>query len=300
MKKVLLIVNPTSGGEKAPEYSKVLRAKLELEFEEVIVKETKGEGDAREFASQAADDAFHSVFVMGGDGSVNETISGLAEKKYRPNFGFIPLGTVNDLARSLQMPLDPEECIQQIRFDSTRPIDIGKINNSYFMNVVGMGTIPESVNNTPIESKTKFGKLAYFISGIKEAFNNKPHQFKVTLDGLDYDIESSLLLVGLTNSIGGFESLVPNAEVNDGLLHLIYLKDASILDTVRAVPELLKGITESNERVGYHTFEKGRIALTDNSKMTTNVDGDEGDALPIDLAILKHHIQVYTTEKKDA
>ncbi|WP_369676326.1 diacylglycerol/lipid kinase family protein, partial [Enterococcus faecium] len=99
------------------------------------------------------------VFVMGGDGTVNEGISGLAEEEYRPKFGFFPLGTVNDLARALKMPLDPEEAIQSLDLTKTKALDIGKVNNkNYFMNVIAIGTIPQAVNETSVEEKTKLGK----------------------------------------------------------------------------------------------------------------------------------------------
>ena len=92
MSKVLLIVNPSSGGEKAKSYEDLAREKLAECFDEVVVKHTEKGGDATAFAKQAAEDHYDSVFVMGGDGTVNEGISGLAELDYRPTFGFFPLG----------------------------------------------------------------------------------------------------------------------------------------------------------------------------------------------------------------
>lgn len=112
MKKAVLIVNPSSGGEKAKEFETLAEEKLKQLFDEVVVKQTEKGGDAEQFAREAAESHFDSVFVMGGDGTVNEGISGLAEQAYRPKFGFFPLGTVNDLARALNLPMDPEEAIQ--------------------------------------------------------------------------------------------------------------------------------------------------------------------------------------------
>ncbi|MBE8866163.1 acylglycerol kinase family protein, partial [Enterococcus faecium] len=96
MKKALLVVNPSSGGEQAQEYEKLAHQKLTTMFDEVVVLHTKKSGDAKNFTREAAVDRYHSVFVMGGDGTVNEGINGIAEQAHRPNFGFIPLGTVND------------------------------------------------------------------------------------------------------------------------------------------------------------------------------------------------------------
>lgn len=294
MKKVMLIVNPTAGGETAPEYAKLAAAKLETLFDEVEIRETTKGGDAREFASEASINRYHSIFVMGGDGTVNEGISGIAEKPYRPNFGFFPLGTVNDLARALNIPLDPITSIETLNINNTSPLDIGKINDQYFMNVVGIGTIPEAINDVDSKDKTKFGKFAYFISGFKHLFSNTPHKFEIVLDGQIFTVESSFILIGLTNSIGGFESLLPNASADDGTLHFAYIKDSTLFDTIKAVPDLLSGVEEESKYVGYVQFQEGSIDVKEDITLSTNIDGDIGPTLPIQISILKHHLTVYT------
>lgn len=299
MKKVLLVVNPSSGGEKAKDYEQLAKEKLESFFDEVVVKHTEKGGDAIRFTKEAARQKFDSVFVMGGDGTVNEGISGLAEEEYRPKFGFFPLGTVNDLARALKIPLDPTKAIESLDITLVKPLDIGKINNSYFMNVVGIGTIPEAINNVESEEKTKWGSLAYFISGVKEFINTQSYEFQLEIDGEEREIKSSTILIGSTNSIGGFEQLLPDAEVNDGKLHMIYLKDESIFDTLKAVPTLLGGVDRSNSSVEYLTFEEATVRLKNSEdSLTVNIDGDEGDALPVQIKVLPSHLNVYYRKDK--
>lgn len=294
MQRALLVVNPSSGGEKAKIYEEMAKEKLESFFDEVTVKYTEEAGDATKFAREAAEADYHSVFVMGGDGTVNEGISGLAELEKRPKFGFFPLGTVNDLARALDLPLDPEEAIQAFDIENTQPLDIGKINDSYFMNVIAIGTIPESINNVDPAEKTKWGKMAYFISGVKELMETNYYKFKVTVDGEVREFKSSTILIGLTNSIGGFETMLPEATVNDGRLHLVYIKDESLLETMKAVPELVTGVSDSSQNIEYLTFETARIELVDDKAvLTINVDGDEGDRLPVTVKILPSHLTVY-------
>ena len=299
MKKVLLVVNPSSGGEKGKELAPVAEARLKEFFDEVDVKETEKMGDAANFVAEAAKDNYHSVFVMGGDGTVNEGISGLAEKDYKPKFGFFPLGTVNDLARALNIPMDPEEAISQFDPTSSKALDIGKINDKYFMNVVAVGTIPEAINDVESEDKTNLGKLAYFVSGLKHIVSNKNYNFRLTLDGKQKNITSSTLLVGSTNSIGGFEHILPEAKVNDGLLHLIYIKDSNLIETITSLPDMLRGVDESTSHVEYVQFSKGRIEIIDEgNNLNVNVDGDEGDSLPITIEILPSHIDVYCGASK--
>lgn len=292
MKNALLVVNPSSGGEKAPEFQKQALEKLKAYFDYVEVKETKKAGDATRFTKEAAQKQFDSVIVMGGDGTVNEGISGIANEPHRPHFGFFPLGTVNDLARALGIPLDPTSAIAQFDPSRKRLLDIGQVNDSYFMNVAAIGAIPQGINDVAPEEKTRFGKLAYFINGIKELVNNQSYQFKIELNSVSKTITSSTLIIGLTNSIGGFETLLPNAKVDDGLLHLLYLKDSHFLDTVSAIPQLMKGVTEDTTSLGYETFTEGKISVIDGD-LQINIDGDEGDHLPIHVKVLPSHISIY-------
>ncbi|MDO4814313.1 MAG: diacylglycerol kinase family lipid kinase [Gemella sp.] len=294
MKKATLIINPSSGGEKAKKYEKLTKEKLESFFDIVDIKYTEKAGDATVFAKNAAKEKHHSVFVMGGDGTVNEGISGIAELDYRPNFGFFPLGTVNDLARALKIPLNPEQAIKNFNPDNISDLDIGKINNSYFMNVVAIGTIPESINNVDSKEKTRLGKVAYFVSGAKELMNTGFYDFELSIDNSNQQIKTSTILIGLTNSIGGFETMFPKAKVNDGKLHLAYIKDTSLLDTVLALPELLHGIDKSSTHIEYFTSSNISVKLINSTdKLSVNVDGDEGDSLPVSIKILPSHLKVY-------
>lgn len=293
MRKALLVINPSSGNEKAKDYGDLAIKKLEELFDSVEVKYTEKGGDAKRFAREAAENRYDSVFVMGGDGTVNEGISGIAEQEYIPNFGFFPLGTVNDLSRALNIPLVPDDSIKSLDLSVSKKIDIGKINDNYFMNVVAIGVIPEAINDVDSDQKTILGKFAYFVSGFKKFKDSKSYSFLINTDGKSQNIQSSLILIGLTNSIGGFEQILPNAKVDDGKLHMIYLKDYNMLDTVKTLPELIKGVEETNDSVGYIVFEKGEITVEDDVVLTTNIDGDEGDELPIEVSVIPSHINVY-------
>lgn len=300
--KALLIVNPSSGGEQAKEYEQQAKDKLASFFDEVEVKYTEKAGDATQFASDAVG-AFDSVFAMGGDGTVNEAISGLAPHEDRPAFGFFPLGTVNDLARALAIPLDPQEAIDSFDVAHSRKIDIGQINDDYFMNVVAIGMIPAAINQVDVEEKTKLGKMAYFVSGLREVRKNESHQFEIDLTAANetkhVSIESSTLIIGSSNSVGGFESLLPKASTKDGRLHLIYLKDSNLWETIKSIPELLKGVSESNEVLGYEPFEQATISIKDSGSIETNVDGDAGPELPVTIRIVPQHLQVYCGKEKN-
>lgn len=294
MKKSMLIINPSSGGEKSRTFEKNVLDKLKEFFDEVKVYYTKGEGDATLLCRKACQEKYHSVFVMGGDGTVNEAINGLAEQEYIPKFGFFPLGTVNDLARALNISMDPLKAIEKFDTKNLVDLDIGKINDMYFANVVAIGVLPESINDVESEDKTRLGKLAYYISAIKNLIGLETFKFKLSIDGNDENIETSTILIGLTNSVGGFETLFPEAKVNDGLLNFLAIKDKNILDTIKSVPDLLKGVDSSTDNIKYTRFKNCVIEQIDYENiLTVNIDGDKGPTLPIHIEILPRHISTY-------
>lgn len=293
MKKAVLIINPSSGNEEAKNYDTQAREKLAQFFDEVEVKETAEGGDATKFARKAAEEKVDSVFAMGGDGTVNEAISGLAEQSYRPTFGFFPLGTVNDLARSLNISMDPQEAIESFDIEQKTSLDIGKVNDDYFMNIVSVGSIPEAISDVDVEEKTKFGKLAYFVNGVKEVFNDENYHFTLEIDGERTEIESSAVVIVLTRTIGGFTHIVPEAKNNDGNLYLLYLKDQSITDRLKSVPDIIKGVDQSTDSIGYTPFKEGRLTVKEEAELRPSVDGDEGPELPLTIKVLPQHLDVY-------
>lgn len=295
MTKVVLIVNPSSGGEKGKEYTELALEILESMYDEVVLKETAKGGDAEEFAETAAKERVAAVIVMGGDGTVNECISGLAEAVYRPKLGIIPLGTVNDLGRAVGIPLDPEAAIRMLPNAITKKLDVGKVNDSYFIDVIAIGKIPEAVKNVGADQKTRLGSLAYFIEGAKAFSDGQSYTFKFELDGDEsYEQESSLVLVALTNSVGGFKNMLPHAEIDDGYLHLVVLKGKTLMDKLKLVPKVISGNASDANETLYKNFKMGKISVSEgDNQVVSNIDGDEGAKLPLNIQILPSHITIF-------
>ena len=264
-----LIVNPSSGGEMASSYLELMETQLRNRFEEVTVKETGKQGDAMKFAYEAAKNGHEAVFCMGGD------------------------GTVNDLARALGIPLDPGQAIEMFETAVLLDLDIGKVNDRYFVSNVAAGAIPEAVEEVSVEQKTKLGPLAYFIEGGKALANQPMHRFRITVDEETFTQESPLLLIALTNSIASFERFMPQAEVDDGKMRMVVFKEFSLLDSLKILPQLIMGELKNSDTVIYRTFKHATVAIADGDKLITNVDGDEGPAFPLEIAILPSFIKVY-------
>lgn len=299
MTRVMLIVNPSSGNEAGEEYAAYVREKLQQKYDEVETVWTEKRWDATRFAARASEERYEAVFALGGDGTVSECINGIAEKEYRPVFGFIPLGTVNDLGRVLGISMNPEKAIEDIPKLTTRLIDVGKVNEHYFADVLAIGSIPEAVHDVSVEQKTRLGTMAYIIEGARALKDNETLHFQLSLDDETAKFDSFLVLVALSNSIGGIQTMIPQAAVDDGYLHALALKGGKVIDKLNIVPKIFSGKVTEDETVYYQPFKQGTIEIKEDKKVTVNVDGDEGDALPLSLKVLPRHIRCFVPEDGD-
>lgn len=289
MKKAMFILNPSAGKEKASDY----REKVEKTLKEmgyiVDTRETEKQKDATNFAREACEKEYDFVVAMGGDGTINEAVSGLAEQPHQPLFSLIPQGTVNDFARALGISLNPSEAIEALKTGSEKRVDIAKVGSQYFMNILAIGQIAESTYEVSPEQKTKLGALAYFIEGIKAITSDTETHFSIEHDHGSWEGEAKLVLVALTNSVGGFEKLAPEALTDDGLLHLYIVENAALPAFVRIASALMRGKLEEDPAV--EVIKTTKVSIKTNDPLSCNIDGDEGCATPFLIEVLPRHIR---------
>lgn len=295
MKQAMIIINPSSGKEEALEYVRQVEDILRNKGYEVRVSETAKPLDATKFCLQACKESVDLVISIGGDGTLHETINGLIDQEHRPTLGVVPLGTVNDFARALNIPLNPEKAIQTLTSSLVKTVDIGKMNDRLFANVVAAGSLAESLSSVSSEEKTKLGAFAYLKEGFKELIKTSSHPLTIMHDGETWSGESLLFVVALTNSVGGFEKMVPEASVDDGLLHCFIIKDINVFSTITVGTSLLFGSLKEHKDVVYFTAKE--VQVTSSAQLHTNVDGEDGPPLPLELRILPSHIQVIVPEE---
>lgn len=294
--KAMIIMNPSSGKEKANEYVQKIKETLQGRFSDIDIRKTEKEGDAASFATEACIGLYDAVISMGGDGTINETINGIAEQDHRPALGIIPLGTINDFARALDIPLEPYEAISILEGQETRAVDVGKIDEAYFANVLAVGSIAEASYNVTAEQKTRLGSLAYFMEGAKSFLNGEAIDLTVEHQNGKWEGKSFLLLAALTNSVGGFESLAPEASVSDGKFHVFIIKKMSFPKIAAIIPSLLKGELKESDEVEY--ISTSLLNVSSSKEHVVNIDGEEGQTLPFHAKVLPGHIRVFVPAKK--
>ena len=289
MKKAMLIINPTSGGEKALDYKEKLENKAKEYFEYVETKITEKAKDATAFAEEASKGNYEAVIVFGGDGTVNEVISGIAEKNYIPKLGIIPGGTGNLITKLLEISQDIDEAIDQLDFNKTNAIDIGKANKSYFGYIFSVGSLPEAIHNVEIEDKTKYGVLAYAINTIKSVIKDEVFNIKIETENGSYEGEASQVLVLLSNYYADKKIFEEN---KDGYANILILKNASIISKISLIPDLLKGDIVENDNIEY--IKAKDITISSDTKLESDIDGDQSDDLPVKITVLGNHIEIYS------
>lgn len=289
MKKAMVIINPTSGGEQALNYKEKIENKAKEYFEVVEIRITEKALDATHFAEEAAKEKYEAVIVFGGDGTVNEVISGIAEKEYIPKLGIIPGGTGNLITKLVQIDQDIDKAIESLDFNLTNKIDIGKANDHYFGYIFSVGSLPEAIHNVEIEDKTKFGMFAYAINTVKSVIRDEVFNIKVETENGNYEGDASQVLVLLSNYFSDKKIFDENKV---GYANILILKDASIFSKLSLIPDLLKGDVVENDSIEY--IKAKMIKISSDIEIESDIDGDQSDDLPVEIKVLGNHIEIYS------
>ena len=291
MRRARIIYNPTAGREAFRKHLPEVLERLEIAGYETSCHATTAEGDATEAARDAVERGFDLIITAGGDGTLNEVIAGVSPFEKRPRIGLIPMGTTNDFARALRIPRDIDKALDIIIEGGTIPIDVGVMNDRHFINIAGGGRMTELTYDVPSRLKTVLGQLAYYLKGIEMLPSIKSSHVKIEYDGEVFDDEAMMFLVGLTNSVGGFEKLAPDSSVNDGKFTLLILKKCNIAEFIRIVSLALRGEHLDDPLVISSKAEK--IVVTSTEKVLLNLDGEYGGLLPATFKNLYRHVEMY-------
>ena len=295
LKKAMVIINPTSGGEQALNYKEKIENKAKEYFEVVETRITKKALDATHFAEEAAKEKYEAVIVFGGDGTVNEVVSGIAEKEYIPKLGIIPGGTGNLITKLVQIDQDIDKAIEGLDFNLTNKIDIGKANDHYFGYIFSVGSLPEAIHNVEIEDKTKFGMFAYAINTVKSVIRDEVFNIKVETENGNYEGEASQVLVLLSNYFSDKKIFDENKV---GYANILILKDASIFSKLSLIPDLLKGDVVENDSIEY--IKAKTIKISSDIEIESDIDGDQSDDLPVEIKVFGNHIEIYSYPIEEA
>ncbi len=293
MKRARIIYNPTSGREAIRrDLVDILNVYEKAGYETSAFATTAEPNSALNEARRAAEAGFELLVAAGGDGTINEVVNGIAPLEKRPMLAIIPAGTTNDYARALRIPReDPLEAAKVILKGKAAQMDVGQANDTYFINIAAGGSLSELTYSVPSKLKSMYGYLAYVVKGAEMLTRVAPMNLRVEYDNGVFEGQSSMFFLALTNSVGGFEQIVPDAQLDDGKFTLLVVKTTKFAEILQLISEVLTGKHVDNPNLLYVKSENVTIKpLDENAKVMINLDGEYGGDAPVVFKDHKAHI----------
>lgn len=282
-KKLRLIYNPHAGRRKlVNELDTVIRIFQEGGYE-VNVHRTQSPEDIENTAEHCAD--MDTVVIAGGDGSIHQAVNGLMKipAEQRPLLGILPVGTANDLAFALKLPKSIAAACEVIANGSTFDMDLGRVNDRYFVNVASAGLLTDISPKVDVRVKNRLGQLAYYLKGIETLPSFRPFHVQFEQNDRKYSEDAILLLAVNGLSVGGLKQLVPKASLSDGKLDFLLIKQSDWPETMRLLLKVLGGgKVESNNMI---QFQTKHVSISCDRPVSSDLDGEWGPDSPWEIQI---------------
>lgn len=299
MKKLLLVYNPYSGNKSFPlELDAVINILQNEGKYAVIPYRMSSEVDFQTYLESFDKNEIDTVCVSGGDGTINIVINELFKNDMSPNIGLFPSGTANDFCSSLGFSKDHILNAKIIAHGKTRHVDVGKVNGKYFVNVICIGLFAEVSQGVDKDLKNTIGKLAYYVQGAKVLSSVNPMNVRITTPSAVIEEYTYLILILNSDRAGGFK-LAPLSEMNDGSFDLVLFHAKSYQAATTALLKVLNGNHVTDENVLYLQESKFIIEnLDENIVSETDIDGEKGPYLPLDVEVLPKKLNIFVPPKK--
>jgi len=247
----------------------------------VRVRVTWEKGDGEALAREAAAVGVDVVIAVGGDGTVNEVVNGLHRSDVA--FGIVPIGTANDFAKQVGIPLDPDHAMDVILQRDPIRIDTAVLNGRRFLNVSSGGVGAEATAETPSEAKEMLGMLAYAITGVRKLVDLAPHRATFKAPGFELTTQFLLFAVGNGRTTGGGTLIVPKASVTDGLLDVCIVEAMPRADFAKLVLRIRHGEHVGSD--GVHYLQVPSVDVIASESISVNIDGEPSDARRLEYRV---------------
>ena len=294
MKKCLFVYNPLSGKGKIVKNEQYIVDQLSKEYL-VMVCRSKYSGHIGEIIIEEGEDA-DLIVVAGGDGTLNETINSMARLNNKPKLGYIPTGTVNDVAHSLSIPRNIKKAVKNILNGQEFKHDIFRMNDRYGIYVCCSGLFTESSYATDQSKKKKMGKIAYALHGVKKVFSTPAVKLKLEYDDKVIEDKFALMLILNSRNVAGFR-LNRKALLNDGLVDVVLIKsrkeDKVPFRSVCTVAKFfLKGLAHQKNTKNITILQLDKFRINTTESTVINLDGEKIGAGSFDFEVIKEGVSI--------
>jgi YegS/Rv2252/BmrU family lipid kinase len=296
--KHIFIINPAAGKGKSLELIPFIEECFKDKTEELVIRVTEYRGHATKLAKEYSTAGSCRIYSIGGDGTVNEIVNGIAGTE--ASLGVIPTGSGNDFIRSFQQKYEIKDMVISTINGEEKSIDLAKVNDKYFINISSIGFDANVVFNADKFKKVPgiTGSMAYLISIVYTVFKKKICKIKIDIDGKKMELKLLLAAVANGKYYGGGIIPTPDAKIDDGLLDICLVTEMGRMQILSLFPKYVKGLHGQLKQVSF--FKGKKISIESEEDLCLNIDGEIVTAQTINFEILEKAIKVIFPAKAGA
>ncbi len=274
MKRLLFIYNPMAGKGMIRNSLSYILEEFSGNGYEVVVHPTIGVKDATRVVQECGD-AFDMIVCSGGDGTLDEVVTGLQTGHISRPIGYIPAGSTNDYATSLGIPMQMRRAARAVMNGSVFPCDIGRMNDSYFVYVAAFGAFANVSYDTPQDMKNMLGHMAYIVRGMQSLASIKSYHMHYESEENSGTGDFLLGMITNSNSVGGFKGITgPDVTLNDGVFEVTMIRMPAI--PAMELPAVLPALMGGTENKNLITFKTSRLEIWFEDEVEWSRDGEYG------------------------
>lgn len=291
--KVGFIFNPESGKGKINRLHPMIVKSFTDQGHEVEILKTTKQNDAKLYAASSGYDL---LLVAGGDGTLNEVVNGIMTLEKKPKIGYIPTGTVNDVAHLLGIPRNVKKAIKLILENGEcRKMDLSKLNNTYFTYAAATGKFAKASYDIKRSDKKRFGSLAYVVRGITDMFYDYKMPLKISYEGGVIEKTFTLLLFLNGPRVGGVNLfLIRKSKLNDGIIEARIFERRRYLTLFKILSFFAIGGLVTR---GGHMLKSSFYEIEANDSVEWNTDGEQTERGTARIDVVKEAIEIYVSKK---
>ena len=291
MKKVKLVYNPNSGERSITnKLDSIIETYQKYGYTLVPYRLNK-ENPIQDTFNDINEDYNH-ILISGGDGTIDIILNVIKELDINIPIGILPTGTANDFANALGLPFDTKKAIENIINSSPKKIDIGKVNEKYFINVASAGMFTDVSQKINPDFKNSMGKVSYYIKGIEEALHFRKFNIKVISEEVEYCGDMYLMLV-FNGKTAGNLNLAYKSELDDGYLDVIIFKAIPLPKSLPILISTLRGEhLDHNFEDDLLYFKTKNLVIECDDDLVTDIDGEKGPDFPLNIECINNGIEI--------
>lgn len=276
MQRMLFIFNPNTGGGRLKNHLLDILCRFSQAGYEVTVSPTGKHGDAKIFAQEKAP-GYDIVVCCGGDGTLNEVVEGLLQCENPPPLGYIPGGTTNDFATSLELPKnDILEAAERIIHPREKFLcDVGVFNDRIFNYIAAFGAFTDVSYNTPQKNKNVMGYFAYIVEALSRLPSIQPFRIRVEHEEGEIDEEFIFGMVTNSSSVGGFEAFGRDKiQLDDGVFEMLLVRQPHNLADLGALSGAL--LSKNPDSPFLTIMRVKHVSILSETPLAWTLDGEFG------------------------